>query len=97
MAVRLQQVAGLEGMELAPDAATLIARIADGALRDGLSILDQCAGRSKQITAQLVSEVAGLAGREALYRLSDAVLARDSSAAVEELAQLHENSYDMER
>ena len=92
-----QQVAGLEGMELAPDAATLIARIADGALRDGLSILDQCAGRSKQITAQLVSEVAGLAGREALYRLSDAVLARDSSAAVEELAQLHENSYDMER
>ena len=97
MAVRLQQVAGLEGLELAPDAATLIARIADGALRDGLSILDQCAGRSKQITAQLVSEVAGLAGREALYRLSDAVLARDSSAAVEELAQLHENSYDMER
>ena len=97
MAVRLQQVAGLEGMELAPDAATLIARIADGALRDGLSILDQCAGRSKQITAQLVSEVAGLAGREALYRLSDAVLSRDSSAAVEELAQLHENSYDMER
>ena len=97
MAVRLQQVAGLEGMELAPDAATLIARIADGALRDGLSILDQCAGRSKQITAQLVSEVAGLSGREALYRLSDAVLARDSSAAVEELAQLHENSYDMER
>lgn len=97
MAVRLQQVAGLEGMELAPDAATLIARIADGALRDGLSILDQCAGRSKQITAQLVSEVAGLAGREALYRLSDAVLARNSSAAVEELAQLHENSYDMER
>lgn len=97
MAVRLQQVAGLEGMELAPDAATLIARIADGALRDGLSILDQCAGRSKQITAQLVNEVAGLAGREALYRLSDAVLARDSSAAVEELAQLHENSYDMER
>ena len=97
MAVRLQQVAGLEGMELAPDAATLIARIADGALRDGLSILDQCAGRSKQITAQLVSEVAGLAGREALYRLSDAVLTRDSSAAVKELAQLHENSYDMER
>ena len=97
MAVRLQQVAGLEGMELAPDAATLIARIADGALRDGLSILDQCAGRSKQITAQLVSEVAGLAGREALYRLSDAVLAQDSSAAAEELAQLHENSYDMER
>lgn len=97
MAVRLQQVAGLESMELAPDAATLIARIADGALRDGLSILDQCAGRSKQITAQLVSEVAGLAGREALYRLSDAVLARDSSAAVGRLAQLHENSYDMER
>lgn len=97
MAVRLQEVADAEGMTLAEDAAILIARIADGALRDGLSILDQCAGRSKHITAALVSEVAGLAGREALYQLSDAVLQQNSSAAMQIIAALHENSYDMER
>ena len=62
MSIRLKQVAELEGMELSDDAAILIARIADGALRDGLSILDQCAGRSKKIDSALVSEVAGLAG-----------------------------------
>ena len=71
MSIRLKQVAELEGMELSDDAAILIARIADGALRDGLSILDQCAGRSKKIDSALVSEVAGLAGREALYKLTD--------------------------
>ena len=48
MAVRLKEVAGIEGLELDDDAAILIARIADGALRDGLSVLDQCAGRSKK-------------------------------------------------
>lgn len=97
MAVRLKEVAAAEGMTLSDDAAVLIARIADGALRDGLSILDQCAGRSRQITEALVSEVAGLAGREALYQLSDAVLQQNSSAAMQLLAALHENSYDMEQ
>lgn len=97
MAVRLKQVADAEGMTLADDAAVLIARIADGALRDGLSILDQCAGRSRTITAELVSEVAGLAGRESLYRLSDAVLNGQSNDAMAIISQLHENSYDMER
>lgn len=97
MAVRLKQVADEEGMTLADDAAVLIARIADGALRDGLSILDQCAGRSRTITAELVSEVAGLAGRESLYRLSDAVLNGQSNDAMAIISQLHENSYDMER
>lgn len=97
MAVRLKQVADAEGMTLADDAAVLIARIADGALRDGLSILDQCAGRSRTITAELVSEVAGLAGRASLYRLSDAVLNGQSNDAMAIISQLHENSYDMER
>lgn len=97
MAVRLKQVADAEEMRLDDDAAILIARIADGALRDGLSILDQCAGRSRNITAQLVSDVAGLAGRESLYQLSNAVLNGKSNDAMAIISQLHENSYDMER
>lgn len=97
MAVRLKEVAKKEGLSLTDDSAILIARIADGALRDGLSILDQCAGRSREITVDLVSEVAGLAGREALYNLSDAVANNDSSRALSIISQLYENSYDMER
>ena len=97
MSVRLKRVAQLEGMELDDDAAILIARIADGALRDGLSILDQCAGRSKKIDSALVSEVAGLAGHEALYKLTDCICTQNSSSAMTVISELYQNSYDMER
>lgn len=97
MAKRLNQVAELEGITLENDAALLIARIADGALRDGLSILDQCAGRTKNIDVATVSEVAGLAGKDALFRLSDCIAAKDSSSAVSEISALYQNSYDMEK
>ena len=97
MAVRLKEVASLEGMTLEDDAATLIARIADGALRDGLSILDQCGSRSKNIDSQLVSQVAGLAGREVLYKLSACISSKNSSFAMELISELYQNSYDMER
>ena len=97
MAIRLKEVAGLEGLSLDDDAAVLIARIADGALRDGLSILDQCAGRSKEINSDLVSEVAGLAGREAMYKLSDCIANSDSNTAMSIISDLYQNSFDMER
>ena len=97
MAVRLKEVAGLEGLSLDDDAAVLIARIADGALRDGLSILDQCAGRSKEINSNLVSDVAGLAGREAMYKLSDCIANSDSNTAMSIISDLYQNSFDMER
>ena len=97
MAVRLQEVSRLEGITLDDDAAVLIARIADGALRDGLSILDQCAGRSKSVTTELVSEVAGLAGKEALYQLSRCIAEKNSSEAMNVISSLYQNSYDMER
>lgn len=97
MAVRLQQVAEFENLNLDDDAAVLIARIADGALRDGLSILDQCAGRNKNIDSRLVSEVAGLAGREAMYQLSNCIANKDSNTAMSIISELYQNSFDMER
>ncbi len=97
MAVRLKQVAGYENMELTDEAAILIARIADGGMRDALSILDQCAGRGKRIDEALVSEVAGIAGKEALYELSDAICNKSSGEALDIISRLHQNSYDMER
>lgn len=97
MAKRLNQVAEAEGITLESDAALLIARIADGALRDGLSILDQCAGRGKTVDTRLVSEVAGLAGKEAIYKLSSCISSKDSSTAMSVISELYQNSYDMER
>ncbi|MBE6740795.1 MAG: DNA polymerase III subunit gamma/tau [Ruminococcaceae bacterium] len=97
MAKRLGQVASLENIELDNDAAILIARIADGALRDGLSILDQCASRSKRVTSELVSEVAGLAGKEAMFKLSSCISNKQTNDAVNIISDLYQNSFDMER
>lgn len=97
MSLRLKEVADKEGISIDDDAAMLISRIADGGLRDGLSILDQCAGKSKKVTASVVSDVAGLAGREALYDLSDAVFSKNSAKALDTIASLYNGSYDMER
>ena len=97
MAKRLHQVASLENIELDDDAAILIARIADGALRDGLSILDQCASRGRKVDSELVSEVAGLAGKEALFKLSSCISTRNTNEAVSIISDLYQNSFDMER
>ncbi|MGN1122935.1 MAG: hypothetical protein ACI4RR_01215, partial [Eubacterium sp.] len=53
--------------------------------------------RSRVIDEELVSQVAGLAGREALYQLSDCICTKDSSSAMSVISQLYQNSYDMER
>lgn len=97
MSVRLKEVAKAENMNLSDEASLLISRIADGGMRDALSILDQCAGRSRDIDEALVSDVAGIAGREALYELSQAVSEKNSGKALDIISTLHQNSYDMER
>lgn len=97
MAKRLEEVAGMENISLTPEAAILISRIADGGMRDALSILDQCAGRDEEVNEELVSRVAGIAGRESLYELSAAIADKDSGKALDVIANLHQNSYDMER
>ena len=58
IARRVEYIAGEEKLELSPDGAELIARLADGALRDALSILDTCAGVTAKIDADVVRRMA---------------------------------------
>ncbi len=94
---RLQYVCSCEGLEIDESAASLIAGIADGALRDALSLLDQCASRSKNITAQVVESAAGMAGKSYLYELADALNSRDTATVFAMIDNLHNASCDMER
>ncbi len=97
ISARLQYVAQQEQFSLADDAALLIARLADGGLRDALSLLDQCLSRSRDITAALVAEATGMAGRDHLFRLAAAVRTNNGAAALTQLSALYESSKDMER
>lgn len=97
IAKRLAYVAEREELTLEADAAMLIARLADGALRDALSIMDQCIGHSRDITTEVVNETVGLAGKDYLFSLSEAILNKDSASALEKINELHNRSCDMER
>ena len=94
---RLQYVCASEGLKIDDSAAALIASIADGALRDALSLLDQCASRSKNITADVVENAAGLAGKNYLYELADALNQKDTATVFKMIDDLHNASCDMER
>ncbi len=97
IARRLTFIAEQEGASLSGDAALLIARLSDGALRDALSLLDQCFGCGKDVTVETVRKTAGLAGTEYLASLAGAVLSHDPQKALEITDGLYGSSKDMAR
>ena len=97
IAARLEYIAKAEGVNLSPDAAAVIARISDGAMRDALSLLDQCMAYSSEITAETVADAAGVAGRDSLFDILDAIAARDCPAVLKTTDMLYSRSKDMAR
>lgn len=97
IAQRVEYIAGQEGLELSSEGAELISRLADGAMRDALSILDTCAGVTAKIDADVVRRMAGVTDRSYLFHISDALEAQDAAAALAQLAQLRQQSVDVKR
>lgn len=95
LAGRLEYIALQENASITHDAALMIARLADGGMRDAISILDQCMGRSLEVDIEVVKETAGVVGNEHLIALGTAILSRDTNSALMTIAQLHENSKDL--
>ena len=81
IAARLTYVAGQEGMELTEGAAALLARMADGGMRDALSLLDQCAATERIDEAAVLSAM-GLAGSRRTAELMEAVAAGNAERAL---------------
>ena len=89
------KVAGLEGVGVEADAVSLIARAADGSVRDGLSLLDQAiALGGATVTAEQVRDMLGLADRAAIIDLFEAALTGKPGRALEILADLHRAGAD---
>ena len=87
IAKRLSYVARNEAINLTEGAARLLARLADGGMRDALSLLDQCSGR-ELIDENVVLETTGAAGSERIARLLEAIASHDSGAALGLFAEL---------
>lgn len=97
ISARLTYVTEQEGGTIEPEAAMLLARLADGAMRDALSLLDQCLGRNNQVTVAVVNEAAGLASRDHLFHLADAIRDNDCAAALSTVDEMHRAGKDMAR
>ena len=96
IASRLNYIAYQENIDLEPEACRLLARLADGALRDGASLLDQCASAaSGAVTAELVYSALGLAGEKRTAQLMQAIADHNAPAALELFSSLYAGGKDI--
>ena len=90
---RLNYVAQQEHLDLQPDAAALLARMADGGMRDALTLLDQCCGNECISTDAVISAI-GLAGNLRTAQLLRSVAAGDTAGALEQFRELWQDGKD---
>ena len=95
IAQRLGYVAQQEGIDLTAPGAALLARLADGGLRDALSLLDQCSGGGQQVDEQTVLDTLGLAGNLETANLMGQIAGHDTAAALENLGRMYANGKDI--
>ena len=80
---RIQKIAEKEGLTITPDAAELIASLADGSMRDGLSILEQCAATKPDgLKTADVLEITGAVDNSSLFEVADAIANNSAEAAI---------------
>ena len=96
IAARLQYVAYQEGIDLDDSAARVLARLADGGLRDGLSLLDQCASATVgELTAERVYACLGVAGEQTCGEMMGYIAAHDTRNALELFNRLYAEGKDL--
>ncbi|MBQ9839183.1 MAG: DNA polymerase III subunit gamma/tau [Oscillospiraceae bacterium] len=96
IAARLQYVAYQEGIDMDEAAARVLARLADGGMRDGLSLLDQCASATAgELNAQQVYKCLGIAGVQDCTALMSAIADRDTKTALAHLNRIYAEGKDM--
>ena len=91
IAQRLEYVAAQEQIALTSGGSVLLARLADGGLRDALSLLDQCSGGRQQVDEQAILDTLGLAGNLETAALMGQIAAHQTADALETLARLYAN------
>ena len=97
IAGRLGYIAGQEQAVLDSDAAFLLAKLADGGMRDAVSMLDQCLTVDNHVTTQLVTEITGITGSDYLFSITGQILAGDKGGLLKQVDALYRSSKDLTR
>lgn len=93
----LEKISLNEGVVLEHSAGLLIGKLADGGMRDAISLFDLCISHGGAVTAEVVAQAAGMAGSGHLLTLAKAFAQKDTAFALEQIGTLHEKSMDMDR
>ena len=98
IAYRLQVIANAEGITLTDEAALLISVIADGAVRDAISLFDRCIGISDgTVDAEIVRSAAGLASKNYLFEICNYTINKNPAKALSIIDKLYGESKNMTR
>lgn len=97
IAARLKYIAEQEELTLTDGGAAMIAKLADGGMRDAVSLLDRCSVGGEEIDEDVVSSAAGIAGRDYLFGILEAVNKGDTAKALSITASLYDMSKDISR
>ncbi|MCQ2418933.1 MAG: DNA polymerase III subunit gamma/tau [Clostridia bacterium] len=96
IASRINYAAYQEGIDITPDAMKLLARLADGAMRDGMSLLDQCASAADgTLTVEEIYRCLGLAGNRNITSLFDAISRHDTAQALSVFSKMYSEGKDL--
>lgn len=97
IADRVEYVVSQENAEITDSAALMLASVADGALRDALSLLDSCLAVSSYIDEKVVRNAAGLVNNSYLFEFATAIINKNPSKSLEIVGRLYSESKDMAR
>lgn len=92
---RLKYIAGEENIVLDPEAALILARLAQGGMRDAISLFELCAAGGRAVTPEAVSDTVGFRGRGPMSRCVRAVLARDYNSLFDAIAKTDASASDI--
>ena len=92
---RLEYIAGQEGLTLEPDAARLLSKLAQGGMRDAITLLELCAGSNRVITPEVVGAVVGITGRDAMLKTVDAIANADFDTLFAQVDEIVQSSKDI--
>ncbi len=95
LVARLSHIAKEEGIDLSPDAARMLAKLAQGGMRDAISLLELCAGVDRKVTAKTVEDSVGLTGRDAMLSTVNAVASCDYDLLFGQIDSVIRSSKDL--
>ena len=95
IAERLEYIAKEEGITLDHEAAFMLAHLAQGGMRDAISLLELCSGENKPVTTAVVEEIAGTGGRDVIIKLLGAICDKDYDTIFDEVGKMFMSSKDL--